>query len=69
MTHLPDEPMKEEPSVARSVLYWVYSPFGDPILCVPDYAEAMAYAREVPRRTMELIVVATTRTPIAVRPA
>jgi hypothetical protein len=69
MAHLPDKPMKEEPHVTRSVRYWVYSPFGDPILCVPDYAEALAYAREVPRRTMELIVVAATRTPIEVRPA
>jgi hypothetical protein len=58
--------MTQTTSEARVVRYWVYSPFGDPILCVPDYAEAMAYAREVPRRTMELIVVSTTRAPIEV---
>lgn len=58
-----------EPSETRRVTYWVYSPGGDAILSVPDYAEAFAYAQEVEGRTMICQVVAITRTPIAVRKA
>ena len=36
-----------EPSETCRVTYWVYSPGGDAILSVPDYAEALAYAQEV----------------------
>lgn len=53
----------------RSVLYWVYSPFGDPILHVPDHAEALAYAREVKGRTLEVIVETTSRTALPVEAA
>ncbi len=53
----------------RSVLYWVFSPFGDAILHVPDYAEALAYARKVKGRTLQLVVETTSRTALPVEAA
>ena len=56
-----------EASETCRVTYWVYSPGGDAILSVPDYAEALAYAQEVEGRTMICQVVAITRTPVYVQ--
>lgn len=55
-----------EATETKTGRYWVYSPGGDAILHVPDYAEALAYTREVPGRTLQLIVETTTRTPLPV---
>lgn len=55
-----------KPTETKTVRYWVYSPGGDAILRVPDYAEALAYAREVPGRTLQLIVETTSRAQLPV---
>lgn len=40
----------------RTVRYWVHSRGGDGLLCVPDYAEALEYARAGIGRTLSVVV-------------
>lgn len=40
----------------RTVRYWVHRRGGDALLCVPDHAEALEYAREGVGRSLSVVV-------------